>query len=179
MRISEILTESTEDVKGNIANVIHFQEIGGKLMYINEVIDSLSPLSSVTVLKIEDPSHQYEDLMKLVGQIEDKKIVLETSTFNRDLHNICDKVVFVFKLNDLIHENIIKHINNHLEIYIPLVEIDQEQFDAEKFAILCRILEQLYVRYNTDIPPDFKEDLQNSAKRNNTKLIEFEKIPLK
>jgi len=179
MRISEIETESTEDVKGNIADVIHFQEEGGKLMYVNEVLRSLSPLSSVIVLKIEDPSHQFEDIMKLINQIEDKKIVLETSTFSRDLHNVCDKVVFVFKPNDLVHENIIKHINNHLEMYIPLVEVDQGQLDAEKFTLLCSILDVLYVRFDADIDSDFKEDLQQIATKNNTELIEFDKIPFK
>lgn len=51
MRISNIETESTSEVKGNIADVIYFQEEGAKLMYIREVLDSLSPLSSVVVLR--------------------------------------------------------------------------------------------------------------------------------
>lgn len=177
MNISKIKTESTTEVKGQIADVIYFQEKGGKLMRLTEVIDSLSPLSSVVVLAGDDPSLQYREVKSLIEEIKDKKIILETSSFNRDLHHICDKVVFIFKTYDMVHENVIQHINNHLDKYVPVAIGDHENFNAENFAMLCKILDVLYVR----IPEGGKSNLiemSQIAERYETKLIEMDKIPL-
>ncbi|TFF99279.1 MAG: hypothetical protein EU541_05290 [Promethearchaeota archaeon] len=177
MRINKISNESTEVVKGKLSDIIYFQQEGGKLMYIKEMLDSLSRLSSVVVLRGDEPGAQYEELVKFIKQINDKKIILETSDFNRDLHNMCDKVVFIFKTFDMVHENLIEHINNHLDIYLPLVVVGHEDFNMKSFETLCRILDVLYVRFYDDCKLDLSE-YSEIAKKHNTKLIELDKISL-
>ncbi len=177
MQISKIKTESTTEVKGKVADIVYFQKSGGKLLYIQDILDALSPLSSVVVLAGEEPSLQYKEVIQLIEKIDDKKVVLETSSFDRHLHYMCDKVVFTFKTHDMVHQNVIEHINNHLEKHIPVVVVGHEQFNKENFASLCKNLDMLYVRFQDDINVDLSE-LSQIAEKYNTELIELEKISL-
>lgn len=196
MKIAKIINNSTAEVKGHFSDVIYFQGCrrncgycfnpqlipfdGGKETTKYEIINSLSDISDVVVITGGEPMYQdkyVHELIKIIRETTDKKIVLETALITPIVFKDCDKVLFTFKTFDVISEDDIKWLNKQENI-IRCVVIGHPWFDFDGFKKILKYLKKpLFFRFYNDRIKKFNE-VWKIAKMYNVQLKRFDKICL-
>lgn len=173
MKIAEIKTNSTAEVKDHFADIIYFQgcekgcpfcfnkEIcdmnGGIEMTPNEVISKLSHFSDTVVFTGGDPLYQPE-LQTLIDKLSDKYLILETSFINKKIFSQVDKVLFSFKtfIPHVYHWKDLESLDN-VDI---VVVIGHRWFNKQNFRdLVSSYKKDIYIRYYNDKPCDIRDVL--------------------
>ena len=174
MKVAEIKTNSTAEVKGHYSDVIYFQGCtqfcrfcfnkslwdmdGGEEMSIPEIMSKLSHFSDVVVLTGGEPLLQ-RDLELLITQLRrksDVSIVLETSLIDQRIYSLVDKVLYSFKTFQKYPQ-----VQDSLDLFDNLdivVVIGHHWFNVDNFKTLLKAVKKdVYIRYCDDKPRNIKK----------------------
>lgn len=178
MRIAEIKTNSTAEVSGYFIDIVYFQGCdrnccycfnrelrdtnGGDDLTTGEVVERLSRMSSIVVFTGGEPMMQARsekgmfEIFSLITEIQKrgKKVILETSEYNKHIWAVCDKILYCIKTWN-VDEYVLTHaIQNKV---IPVVIWGHSCFSKKGFKNAVKILKKIYIRSFNDEERDMTD----------------------
>lgn len=194
MKVNKFSYESTAEIKNKFADIIHFQGCTRNCCFCfnpelksfkgynyditpTEVLEKLGgTLSEYVVLTGGEPLEQaISELYTLIKEIKKmgKKVLLETSRYNKQAFKDVDFVLYSVKTFDIDEEilNNIKDMNN----VIPVIITDHDCFDYKGYIKACKILNRIWLRPKDDTPYSKSYiNLYKISKKYNTKVKRFD-----
>lgn len=189
---------STAEVKSEFSDVVFFQgcsrdceycfnpELKEKGVYeqekdYKEIAQALyNSFSRVVVLTGGEPLDQpIGKLLRLILLLKKigKKVVVETSKFNREIFNNATHILYTIKTWD-VKDRVLVEINNMKNV-TPLVITDHKKFVWSGYMDILRYLDVIYYRpVNDTIMGKSWPNMYKLSKKYETKLIRFNQICL-
>lgn len=198
MKLAELRMNSIAEVKGEFSDLFFFQGCTRNCIYCfnpelkskgtfeqeknyKELAQSVyNSFSSVVVLTggepLDQPKEEIFRLIKLL-KLSKKKVVVETSKYDRDIFNIATHVLYTIKTWDISFSALID-ISNTKNV-TPLIITDHKDFVWSGYMDVLTYFDTLYFRpYNDRLVGKSWVNMYKLAKKYKTELKRFSQICL-
>lgn len=174
MRIGKIVTASAAEVEGGLADIVYFQGCdraccycfnptlkyftAGREVYPEDIVKELSDLSDYVILTGGEPLCQDRNDLEIIIDLcmaLGKKVIIETSYYDKDIFGIVDKVLFCAK-TFAIQEAAFKQIAG-LDNVVVVVVIGHECLNRVGLTRILWHFKDLHVRFANDMPCDIRD----------------------